>query len=173
MKTTLYAAVSANGMIAGTDGSEEFLSDDHWETFCTLAKQTGNIIVGRKTFDAVKQWTNGLSFDALQGVEKVVLSHQADFSPGADYLVASSPEAALALLAAKGHGQALVAGGSQVNAAFASAGLLDEIILSTEPALISDGVPLFAAGISALKLQRSSVRAAANGITITTYEVLK
>lgn len=172
METTLYAAMSANGMIAARDGSEEFLSDRHWETFVALAREKGNFIVGRKAFEAVKGWKNGLSFDSIEGVAKVILSRDVGFDPGPGYFAASSPEAALALLAEKGHKVALLAGGGEVNAAFAKAGLLNRVILGLEPAIVGQGVPAFAAGDFTLNLRCTFAQAAKDGIVILAYDVI-
>lgn len=164
--------MSANGMIAAQDGSEEFLSDTHWKTFCALARETGNFIVGRKALEAVRGWANGLSFDALKGVEKIILSQDGEFDPGVGYLAAASPKAALALLAKKGHINALVAGGAHVNAAFAKAGLINKVVLSVEPAIVGQGVPAFASEPFHLKLTCLSAKASKEGIVRIEYEVI-
>ena len=39
---------------------------------------------------------------------------------------------------------ALLAGGSQLNAGFARSGLIDEVIVAIEPVIVSRGIPLLA-----------------------------
>src|SRR3989344_1480518 len=138
MRVTLFMAMSMNGMIAREDGSEEFLSDAHWQAFVALAKEHGNIIVGHSTYKVVKKWDYGFGFDDLKDVTKVVLSRRSITLPEG-YLHADSPEAALKLLKKDGFSSALVAGGARINSAFAKAGLCDEVVLGIEPVLVGRG----------------------------------
>jgi dihydrofolate reductase len=55
MKVILTMAVSANGIIATKDGSEDFLSHDNWIQFVKLANKIGCFIWGRKTYEAVSK----------------------------------------------------------------------------------------------------------------------
>lgn len=145
MHLTLFMAMSANGLIADSRGSEDFLSDEHWNRFISLAKEHGNIIVGRKTYEAVKAWNNGLGFNDLGDITKIVVSRDASYSTDAGYICASSPQEALAALAHSGTENALLTGGANLNSQFAKAGLIDEIILSVEPVFLGEGKSLFAA----------------------------
>src|SRR3989338_11387856 len=108
MKTILYMAISANGIIATETGGEEFLSHENWEKFCELAREFGNFIVGRKTYEAVKKWDGGYNFDDLLGVEKVIISQYQSFKLDEGYVLANSPEDALEKLFQKGFEKALV-----------------------------------------------------------------
>ena len=102
MRTTLYMAISANGIIATETGDEEFLSHENWEKFCELAREFGNFIVGRKTYEAVKKWDGGYNFDDLIGFEKVIISQDQNFELNEGYTLASSPQDALTKLSEKG-----------------------------------------------------------------------
>src|SRR3989344_6870110 len=121
MKTTLYMAMSANGIVATETGDEEFLSHENWEKFCGLAREFRNFVVGRKTYEAVKKWDGGYNFDDLVGVEKVIVSQEKNFKLDSGYTLANSPEDALAKLSQKGFQKVLITGGAKLN-------LLDEII---------------------------------------------
>ena len=101
MKTTLYMAMSANGIIATETGDEEFLSHENWEKFCELARELGNFVVGRKTYEAVKKWNGGYNFDDLIGIEKIIISQDQNFKLDEGYTLASSPQDALAKLSQK------------------------------------------------------------------------
>lgn len=113
MKTTLYMAISANGIIATKTGDEEFLSHENWEKFCELARKYGNFVVGRKTYEAVKKWDSGYNFDDLVSVEKVVISQDQNFQLDKGYILASSPEDALAKLSQ--FENILITGGANIN----------------------------------------------------------
>lgn len=173
MKTTLYMAISANGMIATESGNEDFLSHQNWEMFCELAREFGNFIVGRKTYEAVKAWDDGYNFDDLVGVEKVIISQNKDFDLDEGYILASSPQEALTKLSDKGFEKALVTGGAEINSEFAKANLLDEIMLNIEPVLVGKGIPLFAPQDFEIKTKLASVKQSESGIATLRYVVLK
>ncbi len=133
MKTTLYMAISANSIIATESGGEDFLSHQNWEMFCELAKEYGNFIVGRKTYEAVKKWDDGYNFDDLVGIEKIIISQNKDLNLDEGYTLANSLQEALTKLSDKGFEKALVTGGAKINSEFAKANLLDEVMLNVEP----------------------------------------
>jgi dihydrofolate reductase len=144
MKVILYMAMSLNGYIAEENGSEDFLSKANWDKFCSLAQEYGNFIVGRKTYEAVKDWDEEFSFDDLVGVKKIIISQDENYKLDEGYTLATSPKDALAKL--QGFKTVLVTGGSSINTAFIKEDLLDEIILNIEPALVGKGIPVFAQG---------------------------
>ena len=171
MKTTLYMAMSLNGYIAEENGSEDFLSHENWEKFCSLAQEFGNFIVGRKTYEAVKNWNEGLGFDDLKGTKKVIISQDENYKLDDGYILASSPEDALSKL----HGSdfVLVTGGSTINSAFLKENLLDEIVLNVEPALVGNGVTLFAKSNFYKKLEFVSSEQSKSGIVTLKYKIRK
>lgn len=164
-------AISANGIIATETGDEEFLSHENWEKFCELAREYGNFIVGRKTYEAVKKWDGGYSFDDLVGVEKIVISQDQSLQLDKGYTLASSPQDALAKLSR--FERALVTGGANINSAFAKTNLLDEIILNVEPTFVGKGVPLFAPQDLELSLKFISSKESDKGILTLNYSVVK
>jgi len=173
MKTTLYMAVSANGIIATETGDEEFLSHENWEKFCEIAREFGNFVVGRKTYEAVKKWDGGYNFDDLVGVEKIIISQDQSFKLDEGYILANSPQDALAKLSEKGFDRALITGGANINSAFAKEKLLDEIILNVEPVFVGKGIPLFAPQDFEIKAKLISTDRAESGIVSLKYEILK
>ena len=166
-------AISANGIIATETGDEEFLSHENWEKFCELAKEFGNFVVGRKTYEAVKKWDDGYNFDDLVGVEKVIISEDKNFKLDKGYTLANSPQDALAKLSEKGFEKVLITGGANVNSTFAKVNLLDEIILNVEPVVVGKGIPVFASEDFELKLKLISSEKSASGILTLGYNVLK
>lgn len=172
MKTVLFMAMSANGIIADKDGSEEFLSDVNWETFTALTREYGNFIYGRKAFEAVESWGPEYSLTRLGDIEKVIISKDAAFTPPDGYIKADSPKDALTRLEAQHIETALVAGGSTITSAFAKEGLLNEIVLNIEPAVLGQGIPLFKSDDFTLKLELSGTQTLAEGIVQLRYKVL-
>ncbi|MCC6404801.1 MAG: dihydrofolate reductase family protein [Candidatus Yanofskybacteria bacterium] len=142
MKTTLFAATSADGYIARLDGSEDFLSDAHWDTFTTMAREYGNFIVGRKTYEHVRDWSENVNFDSLAGLARIVVTRDSSFvAPG--FIIATSPRAALSMLAERGQSRALVIGGTAINTSFFQENLLDTVVLSIEPVTLGEGLSVF------------------------------
>lgn len=172
MKVTLYMAISANGFIARENGDEDFLSHENWNKFCGLANTYKNFIVGRKTYEAVKNWKDGYGFDDLN-VEKVVISQDASYVLDASYTLATSPQDALAKLKEKGFQETLLTGGSALNTAFAKAGLIDEIILNIEPVIVGKGIPLFSPDEFELPIELVATSKSDAGIVTVHYKVKK
>ena len=169
MKTSLFMATSVNGMIASSDGAENFLPDENWEEFCRLARRFGNFIIGRKTYEIVRQWHVGYSFDDLVDVNKVIVSRDSKLKVDDGYVVADSPRQTLNCLAEKGHQQALLVGGATLNSAFLKEGLLDEILLNIEPVIVGEGINLFSADDFEIHLELDSVVRLTSGILQLKY----
>ena len=152
MKVLLFMAMSANGYIARKNGEEDFLSHKNWDTFSRLAEKYHNIIVGRKTYEIVKNWNEDYGFDDFDKATKIVLS-KSNYALPEGYNIARSPLEALDKVKKAGFDTALVIGGSTINSTFAKEKLLDEIILNVEPIVIGAGIPLFASGEFEMKLK--------------------
>ncbi len=172
MKVILYMAISANGFIARENGDEDFLSHENWNKFCDLANKHRNFIIGRKTYESVKNWKDEYSFDDLN-VEKIVVSQDTSYVLDDSYTLAKSPQDALAKLTQKGFQETLLTGGSTLNTAFAKLGLIDEIIVNVEPIIIGKGIPLFSSDEFELPTELVSISKGDNGIVTLHYKVKK
>ncbi len=166
MKVTLFAAMSANGMIARENGKEDFLSDENWESFCRLANKAGCIIWGRKTYDNLKKWDKGY-LEKIKKVTKIVLSSEAIN----DVLSAKTPEEAINILNEKGFEEVLLAGGSETNSSFAEAKLVDEMIINIESVIVSKGILVFSDKNFDLNLQLLDVKNISKDIIQLRYKV--
>lgn len=148
MKVTLWMAVSLNAMAAREDGSEDFLSQDDWEMFVELLRATESLVWGRVTHELFIDQVRQL----FPKLPVVVVTRDPEFIVDSASACAASPEQAIAELSAHGVATALLAGGPQVNAAFASAQLIDEVVLGIEPVLVARGLPLLAGEAADLRL---------------------
>lgn len=139
MNVILYMATTANGLIAKEDNDTSFTSKEDWDSFKTIAKEVGNIIMGSKTYE---------SFDPqefpIPGTLNVVLSGNTTLKSPSENVVFlnESPDKVVDFLEAKGFKSALVVGGGFTNAEFMKGRLIDEIYLDIEPIILSQGVPL-------------------------------
>lgn len=128
--------LTANGFFKQSDEThpipKEILAD-----FGAFIMKTGNLINGRKTFEILRQ---SFSKNSFPGVELVVVSQKLQKAEG--FCVAKSPQVALDHLKQKNFTTTLVAGGAELNTAFLSEGLIDEIYLNIAPTLTGKGINL-------------------------------
>lgn len=137
VKVILYATITPNGLIARANFEEDFLPDSGWEAFKKEVAETGNLIIGRHTYEV----TEPEHFDSIVATRIVVSTKDIPIRP--TFQLAKSPAEALAILKEKGVETALVAGGSGNNTSFMKLGLIDEIHLFVVPYIIGSGVPVF------------------------------
>lgn len=138
MKTTLYMAMTVNGYIAKEDGSAPW-SDTIWDSYYTIAKQFPCLILGRKTYDIMKEVGE---FEKIGNPFTVVLTHT-DQPAEEGFAFVNSPAEALEILQEKGFDRVMVGGGGMANTSFMKEGLIDEIILDVEPMIFGKGITLF------------------------------
>lgn len=171
MKVLLSMAISANGIIATKEGSEDFLSHDNWLQFVKLAHIVGCFIWGRKTYDAVSKW-EGDYLNDLKDVRKVIVSRSPiELMEG--FILASSPEEALKKLEGEGFSEAIITGGSTLNSEFAKRGLIDEVILDVNATILGEGIPVFAPTNFELKLDLINAEKVSDSIYELRYKVIK
>ncbi len=145
MKITLMNAVSLDGFIARIDGKTDWVLDsDEWEQ---EAKKAGAIIIGRKTFDEIKQ--DGLWEDVTYFVLTGSLTQHHEPNVECSW----SPEEALADAAERDFEHVLLCGGSESNGEFAKLGLIDDVLLNVHPVLLGEGKPLLGDYSGGLVLQ--------------------
>lgn len=139
MKVIVYLASSANGIISNNKNVPDWLSQEYGQGFMEISQRTQAVIMGKTTY-------NILSPDNLPLKDTgslVVLTHDTKATPSqANVLFASdSPKDIVEQLAAKGHTEAVIIGGTQTVTAFMQAGLVNEVILVVEPVLFGKGLP--------------------------------
>ncbi len=171
MKVILTMAISANGIIATSDGSEDFLSHDNWLQFVRLAKKVGCFMWGRKTYEAVIKW-EGDYLSELKDVRKVIISNS-ELAIEEGFSQATSPEEALKTLEGEGFKEAIITGGSITNSYFAKNGLIDEVIFDVNPSILGEGIPVFSPDDFELKMDLISFKKVSNGIVELKYQVKK
>ena|SRR3989344_7491057 len=169
MKVILTAAVSANGMIATKDGSEDFLPHANWIQFISLARKTGNFIWGRKTYETVTKWGDDY-FKDLKGVKKIIISKK-NLNLKEGFELAHSPEEAIKILENYGYKEAVVAGGSTIYTEFVKKELADEIIFDLNPSILGSGIPVFQSSLFELSLELINSQEFPDGILELHYRV--
>ena len=126
MKTILYMAITANGMIAKADDSAPW-SDIIFKNYYSFVKKAGNIIVGHKTYKIMVEYDE---FKKLDNPVTVVLSsYPTPEGVPKDHFFVNTPQKALEVLKKKGFKTAIVGGGGKTSSAFMSEEIVDEIII--------------------------------------------
>lgn len=171
MIVTLWMAMSLNGYIARKNNSEDFISEDSWESWIKFVKRSGCLIWGRKTYEIVKTW-DASHLDDLKDFKIVVVSTDNNLKVDDGVEVASSPKEALKILEDQGFTSAVLTGGSQLNSAFAKLKLIDDVIVNLEPVIIGQGIPLFSPENFNLNLSLDTTRQVGH-LTVLHYNVLK
>lgn len=144
MKLILYMAVTANGFVATEEGATDWVSQEDWERFRKISKETGVVIIGRTTYEAMIEEKTFPLPDCLN----VVMTREAPTNGAMKNVVFTdkSPEEVLEDLAKEGFDSALLAGGGELNGSFMADGLVDEVYLTLEPVVFGEGVKLFGSG---------------------------
>jgi dihydrofolate reductase len=139
MKTILWATLNASGSYARASADQpprpEALAD-----FGARAIAAGNFVVGRRTFDAFQAQPARGGDRPFATTDIVVVTSQPVGAPGATAV--TSPRAALAHLATRGHTTAFLAGGEHLHNAFLAEDLVDELVLVFAPALADKALTL-------------------------------
>ena len=143
MKVILYLAITANGYIAKEDDDTSWVSDVEWESFRSMVKRAGNMIIGRRTYEIMRQNDD---FSQIGDVKVIVMTRNESLKSDNPNIICTgkSLKEVLDQLKEQGFSEALVAGGGKCNASFMKEGLVDEIYLDVEPILFGKGIKLFA-----------------------------
>jgi dihydrofolate reductase len=139
-KIKLFIASSLDGFIARHDGSIDWLFTDADYGYSDFLKSVDTVLMGRKTYDKVLTFgeypykdKKNYVFSQNPGVKR---RHN-----GVEF-IADIVEFGRELAKSDGKDIWLV-GGSDVISIFLNASLLDEIVLSIHPIVLSKGIPLF------------------------------
>ena len=172
MKVILYSTITVNGIIARQNGEEDFLSDKNWQIFSKIARDSGCLIIGRKTFGKVSKWKD-YNFDRIKNTNKIVLSKSNIPNLKKDYFIADSPKRALAKAKSLGFKSVVIGGGSHTSASFMKEGLVDEVIFNIEPTILGNGIKVFAEASFEKRLKLINIKKLPEGIVQLHYKVVE
>jgi len=141
MRIILVMVMSVDGKTTRGDESPNlWASPEDQDFFKKLKEKIGVLIMGRKTYEAAGQ-PHG------DGIKRIVMSHHGP-----------TPVEILKNLAKHGCQEALLVGGSEINGAFFADKLINEIYLTIEPKIFSEGLPLAQAIGHEVELELLNVR---------------
>ena len=142
----MIAAISTDGFIAGPNGDKSWISDEDKEFLRQTIKKSDVLIMGSGTFLAHKD-----SFNLKSTKKRIVLtSRPSDYKEYRHLasFVSKDITKILQQLKESGHKKALILGGSRLYADCLEGGLVDEVLLTVEPVLLSKGTPFLSGGKS-------------------------
>jgi dihydrofolate reductase len=176
MKCSVFVGISVDGFMARKDGAIDFLPGDDCEPhgFEEFYASVDTIVIGRNTFEWVVNY-GGWAYGEKMRV--VVLSNKAlDLSVargrGANVeQMSGEPLEIVAKLGASGVKHAYVDGGATIQR-FLRAGLIQRMTITRVPVLIGQGLPLFGALLSDIKLRHVATQSYKTGLVKTEYEVI-
>ena len=168
MQVILYMATTVNGYIA-KENNETPWSDEEWQHFSKFVKEIKNIIIGRNTYEIMKERDE---FSKIGNPFTVVVSKE-DFAHNSNFAIAKSLKKALKILKEKKFAKALVAGGGMLNSSFMKEKFVDEIYLDVEPLVFGKGIKLFSDNDFDAKLELIETKSLSKNSIQLHYKILK
>ena len=179
IKSSVFIATSLDGFIARLDGSIDWLNEANAVVpegedcgIVEFMSSVDGLVMGRNSFEKVLsfgEWPYG-------EIRVVVLSRKGvDIPDKIKNRVSTSsedPKSLVKRLAAEGMKQLYVDGGKTIQS-FLSAGLIDEITITSIPVLLGTGLPLFGPLKKDIKLKHVSTNAYPFGFVQNRYCVEK
>lgn len=179
-KIIVHIATSADGFIARSDGSVDWLdrpSPKGNYGMGTFYKSIDTILWGRKTYDTAlefqKKGVNGSAFDTR--VKNYVFTRTLLQSPapaGVEFV--REPVKAFATRLRENKGKDIwMMGGAGIIASFLDEGEIDDFMIHVIPTFIGEGIPLIAPGRRTVPLKLVSCTKFPDGVVKLHYTVRK
>jgi dihydrofolate reductase len=177
-KIIVYIATSADGFIARSDGSFDWLDRPRPKGnygMDAFYKSIDTILLGRKTYDTAldfqKKGMAGSAFDTR--VKNYVFTHSVPQSaPPAGMEFVNEPVKAFAARLRKQKGKNIwMMGGTGIIASFLDEGEIDEFMIHVIPKFIGEGIPLIAPSRRTVPLKLISCTKFTDGVVELHYAV--
>jgi len=177
LKCSVFIATSLDGFIAKADGDIQWLvtipAPDTEEDygFQAFFDSVDALVMGRKTYEVALTFAEW----PYAGKRVIVLSHGEPPVPerliGQVEFMAGTPSELVHKLEGEGIKHAYIDGGKTIQG-FLSAGLINEMTITTIPILLGEGIPLFGYLKREIKLDLLDSKWFANGFVKNRYRVL-
>jgi dihydrofolate reductase len=166
MRRVRYSvAMSLDGFIAGPEGEFDWIIMDPTIDFVALFKQFDTALMGRRTFEMVREGGAG----PMKGMQTVVFSRTLRPGDHPEVTIASDVAETVAALKAQSGKDIWLFGGGELFRSLLDANLVDRIEVAVVPILLSQGVPLLPAGARSPSLRLIESKALPTGIVLLTY----
>lgn len=164
-------AISLDGFIAGPKGEFDWIIMDPAFDFGALFKQFDTFLMGRRTFEVTQQGGGGGDMSA--GTQTIVFSRTLRQSDYPNVVITSELTKTISQLKRKPGKDIWLFGGGELFRSVLDAGLIDTIELAVMPILLSQGIPLLAAGAQSPSLQLTETKTLPSGTVLLSYSVAK
>ena len=162
-------AMSLDGFIAGPKGEFDWIIMDPAFDFEGLFKQFDTFLLGRRTFEV----TRGGGVGTTAGTQTIVFSRTLGQSDYPKVVISSDVAQTIAELKKKPGKDIWLFGGGELFRSVLDAGLVDTVELAVMPILLSQGVPLLAAGARSPSLQLTETKTLPIGTVLLSYALSK
>lgn len=163
-----HVAVSLDGFIAGPKGDFDWIIMDPAFDFEAYFQQFDTFLLGRRTFELTRQpGAPGMP----EGTQTIVFSHTLRQSDYPDVAITSKVARTISELKNKPGKDIWLFGGGELFRSVLDAGLVDTVELAVIPILLSQGVPLLAAGARSPVLQLTETKTLPSGTVLLSYNV--
>lgn len=163
-------ASSLDGFIAGPNGEADWIVMDPEIDFTALFAQFDTLVMGRKTYEAMKGFGSPATPD--QKVYVVSRTLRQEECKGVT-VVAEPKEAVQSLRKAEGKDIWLF-GGGELFRSLAEAGLVDTVEVAVMPVMLGGGIPLLPSPSKHIRLKLENHRLyQKSGIMLLEYEIVR
>jgi dihydrofolate reductase len=161
-------AVSLDGFIAGPNGEFDWIITDPAFDFGAVFKQFDTFLLGRRTFEVTRQGGGG---GVTAGTQTIVFSRTLRQSDYPKVVITSEVTKTIAALKKKPGKDIWLFGGGELFRSLLDGGLVDTVEVAVMPILLSQGVPLLAAGARSPALQLVETKTLPSGTVLLSYNV--
>jgi dihydrofolate reductase len=157
MRVVRYGgAMSLDGYIAGPNGEYDWIVMDPEMDFAEMMKPFDTFLIGRKTFDAMRQMGN----DAMStpGIQNIVFSRTLKPADAPNVRLETDAEQVVRALRTQPGKDIALFGGGELFRSLLAAGLVDQVEVAVVPVLLGGGIPLLPSPAPRTKLVLRSQR---------------
>jgi dihydrofolate reductase len=166
-------AATLDGFIADPNGGYDWIVMDDAIDFASIFREFDAFVMGRKTWDvsATAEDPGGMG-DMFSGKEVIVFSRTLKSARPGVTVVNTDPADTVRALKEKPGKDIWLFGGGSMFRSLVDANLVDTVEVALMPVLLSQGVPLLAAGnrVTGLKLEKCE-RLPKSGIVMLSYTI--
>ncbi|MDO3641806.1 dihydrofolate reductase family protein [Mucilaginibacter sp. L3T2-6] len=139
MKISIYIAIAANGKISNQRNVPDWLSAEYGQGFEAICKKYKAVIMGKTTYNILAPDYLPLKTD---GTTVVLTTNPHERSENSTVVFTQDGAGKIVeMLAAKGHTEAVIIGGTQTISEFIKAGAVTDIYFVMEPVIFGSGLP--------------------------------
>jgi dihydrofolate reductase len=157
--------MSLDGFIAGPNGEFDWIVMDPTFDFAALFREFDTLLMGRHTFELVRQ----NSAKAMTGMQTIVFSRTLSPSDYPGVTITANLAETVSALKAKPGKDIWLFGGGELFRSLLDASLVDTIEVAVMPMLLSQGIPLLPPGARSPSLRLSDSKTLPSGIVMLTY----